>query len=870
MTTKIESCDTHIKGTTLSMKETAQLMRKLESEKARLEKKLAEEKALRDPNGAPISKKDKQKVLGMLENDPDVLAEMKDTLFKTIQSQIEDGLETKARQVSDLVKVQDIVDRFTKNPLNGETFKDAGDVILNRLNSLVGRNSVDTRLRVLRNHMRNKLDEFELMFRTSENQTVKSLRDIKKGSDEERILYKKVYEYTEQMDVDNLTPEKARAMLAGKDEIDRLALSLVAYNEYTRKTMGQFGVSVKYNQHYVMKRNYDWAPMEKMGREGWAEYMYDRLNIEQTFGEGTTRDQALLKLRDVYGDFEKKATDRTSHLSNKDVVGDKSNSKAVKFHYKDADHAYMAFRDLSVGGMREQFERNAMAMSSTAIQISEFGYDTNFVSNRVNERINTMYPGRRSTLDQWREARIEAAEKELTGRQHLVQGSVTNFFNNVRFMTAFTKLGNTLATTIADGVENNRQAFYVNGDFFGGLLEWTSGITKQMVGMTAEQRLDFANTFGVILSHQSNAEAMRMATGDLATNGGALTKLIQEHGGKALNVATLLPMQTGYSKIASAMNGAYQFSKLVDAANSGKLNKFQRDTLNEYGFTKQEIAALGNLVERTSTWGSPIYTGKGIRELLTHKGGPELIAKELGVKPDVAGKAVLELATKYESFVNDFVVRGTPTPELATKTLLFKGVQNEYLRGLIGLTTQFMDTPLAQAENVVSLARKLQRINTKDGKLDMAGITGDVLGHTAVYGVTGVSMYLAADAVMSAATNSEALVQKIYNGDADQRRRGFVQALSRTGLVPYVAEVFDNQWGGGYNKTVLDTFIGPNWGTIRDTARLLQSNEEGGLEFTEFLKRQGPANAIPVRALNNWAEKVSGEKLWADKKGTFL
>ena len=872
----IESCDTQIKGTTLSVKEADTLMRKLEKEKVRLEAKLAEEMAIKDlKNGQALNKDKKNALTRMLEENPDELIKMKNDLFNTIKAQVEDGLDAKVRQVSDLVKVQDLVDKFTKDPISGETIKSASDVIKTRLNSLVGRNSADTRLRVLRNHFRNKIDEFEAMFKTSENAQFKSIRDIKKGTDEERILYKKVYEFEEQLDVENLTPEKVKALLAGKGEVDRLALSMVAYNEYSRKAMGQFGVAVKYNRNYVMKRNYDWAAMEKMGRDQWAVYMVDHLNIKQTFGESTTRDQALHSLGfgreegGVWHDFEAKATDRTSHLSNKDVMGDKANSKAVKFMYKDSDAAYEAARDLSVGGMREQFERNAMSMAGTAIQISEFGYDSRFVMNKVNEKINKTYAGKRNALDQWRESRIVAAQEELTGQQNLVQGSITNFSNNVRFMTAFTKLGTTIATTIADAVENNRQAFYVNGDFFGGIMDWSAGVTKQMVGMSKEERLDFASTFGIILSHQSNAEAMRMATGDLATNGGALTRLIQEHGGKALNIATLLPSQTGYSKIASAMTGANNFAKLIDSASRGKMNKFQLDTMKEYGFNESDLSAL-KMVEKTDTWGRPIYTGRGIRALLDHKGGPEAIGKLFGVQPETAGKAVLELATKYESFINDFVTRGTPTPELATKTLLFKGVKNEYLRALINLTTQFMDTPLSQAENVANLADKLRRINTVDGKLQKANITGDVLGHMAVYGTAGTSMYLAADFVMSAATNSESMLQQVYNGDADKRRQVFTKALSRTGLIPYAAELIDNQWGGGYNKTAMDTFIGPNAGTLRDVLRLTQADEDGGLEIGEFLRRQGPSNAIPVRGLNNWADAVTGSKIWDDKKGTFL
>jgi hypothetical protein len=866
MTTKTlgETCAPLIKGAALSGKEKEKLMRDLEKQA----RTLADKQRLLDPEGNPVSRRDKEKIAKILAS-PEELAKMKAELAKIVANQVEEGLELKAKQVADLVRVEDLYSKITTDPFSKETLKTASEVIHNRLKQLVGRNSVDTKLRALRNHMRNKIDEFDLMFKTYENPNFKSIKDIKKGSREENELFIKVRQFKEQLDVDNLTPDKVNALLSkGNSEIDRLAYSLVAYNEYARRTMGKYGVSVKFNQDYVMKRRYDWAALEAMGPEKWSEEMYNRLDLEKTFGEGVSKDKALLALRDSFFKFKKQAQEHTSILTNKDILADKANSKDLKFFWKDDQAAYESFNMNSVGGMREQYERNAMAMSGTAIQISEFGYDSKFVMNRLNEKINRNYVEKRGKLDSWREQRIFAAEKELTGQNNIVQGSLTNFGNNVRFMTAFTKLGTTLATTIADAVENNRQAFYVNGDLFGGMMQWHSNVLKQMVGMTKEKRQEVANAFGVILAHQSNGEGLRMATGDMATNGGAITRMIQEHGGKALNIATLLPTQTGYSKIASALTGASQFTKLVDDIAAGKGNKFQLDSIKEYGFTEQEIALL-KTADRVSTWGNPIYTPQTVRGLLDTS-NPDSVAKIMGIEPEKAGKAVNELAGKVEAMLNDFVTRGTPTPELATKTLLFKNTDSEILRFVINITTQFMDTPLAQAENFADLYKKLKRVNTQNGKLDMAGFTQDSVAHLGVYGISGISMYLAADAVMSAVTNSESMLQQAYHGDSEARKRVLVKALSRTAIVPYAAELFDNQWGGGYNKTALDTFGGPNMGLLRDTFRLAQFEEDGGLELGEFIRRQGPSNAIPVRALNNWWGTIAGDKLWDDKKGTFL
>lgn len=798
---------------------------------------------------------------------PEEMKEILALVKENLRRQVEDGIDFKFRQMADKVQEEKLFRQLTTDPISKEAIKTYSEAVKRRLNHLVGRNSVDTRARSLRNHFRTKIDEFEAMFRTYENQNFKSLRDIKSGSPEERELYKRVYQHYEAIDPDKLTPQAIEGMLKGKDEIDRLALSLVTYNEYARKTLGKYGVSVKFNNQYVMKRRYDWAALEKMGPEKFAEFMYDKLDIEKTFGEKVTREQALLKLRDIHSEFEKNALERTSVLSSKEFNGSRANSIARKFFYKNADTAYDAFKELSVGGMREQFEKNAMNMANTAIKVSEFGYDAAKVMDNVSKRLHDHYRTKPKAIDQWREARIKQAELELTGQQNHVQGAMTNFANNTRFLMAFGKLGNAVTTAVLDVLDTGRQVFYVNGNLFGGFAEYASAMTKVTAGMNREQRMELANQLGIIYSHMSNAEGMRLANGDLAVNGGRLTQIINEHGGKAMNYATWLPTQTGLSKLSSGLVGAQNFSRLVDkVASGGKLNKFEIDTLKEYGFSKQEMALLGSkLVERTQNWSSTaIFTGSGIRNSLLSL-SPERVAKELGVDPHVAGQAVLDLATKYESFVNDFVARGTPTPELATKTLMMKGVDNEVVRAAINLGTQFMDTPLAQFENMMELKDKLVRINAGD----RLGLTRDVIGHSIAYIPFGVGAYFAADIAMAAITQRETLIDKYRNGDAETRKRVMLNALGRTSYIPFLFEMLESQTGGGYNKTALDSFGSPALSTGRDILRLMQPQGSGGIGLKDFARRTLPSNAIPVRAMNNYYGRLTGEKAFDDRGGFF-
>jgi hypothetical protein len=801
-------------------------------------------------------------------------AAKQDWINQEIQAHIADGIDAKVKQVQDMVNVKNLVQQMTTDPFSGKTLTAVGDVMKNRLDMLVGRNSVDTRRRALKSHLKGQIDEFERIFDTQSNQRFKSLRDIKKGSAEEKELYKRVHDYTEKLDPDTLTPGKVAQLTKGADDIQKLALSLVAYNEYSRKTLAKYGMSVKFNKNYVMKRRYDWDAVKTMNPKEFGEFMADQLDLEATFGKGTTREQAIEYLGtgkdSFYSDIATDAAEYQSPTANREITSDRANSKSRKFTYKNSDAAYNAFNKLSLGGMREQFERNASSMATSAISVSEFGYNPKQVLAEVERELASMYKGqKKGVVDSWLGERIRQAEADLTGTQSITSGAPTNFANAVRFMMAFSKLGNAVTGTILDVVDNNRQVFYVNGNMFGGFGEFGVAMTKATVGMNQSERMAMAQQLGISLNHFSVAESMRLADGSVGHNGGRLTQWISEHGDTAMNIATMLPAQTSRSKVASGMVGAQTFAKLMDKYASGtKLNKFELDTLLEYGFNENELKTLtSGMIERSNNWVStPIYSSQGIRNSLLNGVDEKHIGKVasmLGVKPEQAGRAVLELATKYDSFLNDFVVRGTPTPELATKTAMFKGTNSELIRTGIALGTQFMDTPIAQLGHAAELHRKLSRIN--DTKL---GYLKDAVPHLATYLAVALPAYFAADYAMSIVTNRESLVDKMRNGDGDTRKKVWMQALGRSGVVPFLFEVADSQWGGGYNKTALDTFGSPAMSTLEDTLRLAKSNDSGGLSMKDYLLRQGPTNSIPLRALNNWSDFAIGNKLWETRDVT--
>jgi hypothetical protein len=805
-------------------------------------------------------------------------------LTKRIQSHIEEGIDKTDKFVYDTIKITKDKEELFVDRVTGKVIKNRKDVLVNWLDKIVGRNSADTRARTLKNKLVNDYDSLEQRFRTSENQRYKSLRNIEDGSAEETYIYKKVAAFTEELTPDKLTQAKIDSLLKGANELDRIAYSIIAYNGHVRQFANANGMAIKYNKNYVMKRRYDMGAINRMFGEGdkarlaFADYMMEKLNLEETFGKKVTPVQAKDKLMKLYDELKTGAAEQTNPLTAKEFSTARANSISRSLVYKNADTAYEAFRDLSIGGLRDQFEKNAKGVASNLARIEFFGYDSGRYFEEMSKHLNQKFPSEMS----WRETsiayRIKQAAKELSGSQNTVQTGLTDFTNAVKFTQGATKLHKAIVSAMMDAVEAERMVFYNEGRMFGGIANWLSAFKKlatpeMLGGMTKEQKQAWANDVGVIFNYISTGEGMRMAQGDLATTGSKITGFINKHGTTIMNFGTLLPMQTGVSKIASGNAAAASFARMIDATAGAKgANlKYVEDTMKVYGISQAEMKILSHpKMQRVSTWGSPILTGKSIRDSFDHIGA-ETIAKELGVKPAEVADAYLAIAEKYEAYLNDGGVRGTPTPELATKSLIpGRMSDDERVRAFSSIFSQFMDTPIAQAQNFMELVEKMQRVHdarftkealaTPEGRAAAMAFSKEFAPQMAMFTMMSVGAYLAWDGVYSTIFNTESLIEKFMNGDEDARREAIFKALDRSSPVPFVFNMIESQVAPRYNETALSSFSGgPVTGLIEDTLKLMQPTGRGwGEDLERFAKRQGPQRMMPFKAFNNW---VSDDKL---------
>jgi hypothetical protein len=777
-----------------------------------------------------------------------------------VNDQVELLLEKTVRDTHDAFTAQNLIDKVRGAKNETEALQ-----ILTK--DALGRNSADTVRRTYRNTLLNKLREYEARFGVEQEY---SISKIEAGTKEEEELFTKVREFEDQIDVYSLTPQRIKELVQGKEGLDRTALAVVAHNEFGRRFLNKHGVPVRFHKNYVIKRRYNTQVLEKMGADKFANFLADRLDLEESFGVGATRTEAISKLKHTYKDLMENDRNKQNLFSSDSKGGSKGVEDATrKFVFKDSRSEYQSFNELSGGGLVNQIEENTWGMATTAVKIDRYGYNHRNVDNVLQEFINKNLGKETSNLQKtvnasFRSPRYKQALADFTGENQYMSSGMSTAGTAIKTAISVGKLGNAITTAMLDPLDTMRQNFYVNGEVFGGFVKYASNMKNLMGKLNPQERLMVANQLGVVTNYLSSETGMRVAKGDLSVRADSkMARAVDKYGAKAMNLATLLPMQTAMSKLSSALTGAQVFTDMLGKVkvsdgriDVGGLNKFEIDTFKEYNLSSRELAVLKE-VEPVKTWNDSgsFLSGKDIRDHVLFS-DPETMAKKLGVKPEEVQNVALDLATKYEGFVNDFFSRGTPTPELSVKTALLKGSGSEAFNVTMGLLTQFMDTPLMQLHSASELYDKLKRINNAgQGDTAMAQawdiakkVGPDALPQLVTHALVGGAAYMAYDAAWSFALGKESQIEKYRNGDSSQKRDILLNVAGRTSVLPFAFELIANQSSDYYNQNALSTFGGPALGITNDLFNAAKSDREGSL--VDFAKKQIP-NAWFTQAINN-------------------
>ena len=770
---------------------------------------------------------------------------------------------------------------ITKYMENGDSYADA----LTRFSKDVyGRNSMDTERRYQRATLLNSLDRFTRMFGVPEEANI---RKIEASSEQERKLHNYIMDIADDIDTDTLTPAKAAELVKDvTDPLERMAYSIHAYNSYTRKFMHNSGVPVERTKGFVITRRYDSATLAKHGKDKYVADFKERLDWDKTLGKKATEKDIEKYLTNTFNKMKENNLYREygQGTINAEIQEGKWKSKR-DFIFKDADSAYAAFDEYSVGSLAQQIENGAWAMASESVKISRLGYNPTKNVERIMKDITSKsgkspeeYNKVQRSWNAYKFNRITQGTMDIAGTNSYAAGALTNLSTFAKTVTAVGKLGNAITVAMLDPIDVMRQVYYINGSVMEGLGaygEWHVNMIKTInqAGLKGILKGDLSamqemgEHLGMVTSFLSSESSMRVAKGELASDSSVLGKGIDKYGNTAMKMATFLPQQTALSKMSTAVIGARQFTKLldkvgVDGLDLGKLNKWEKDTLKEYGLGAIDLKLLKE-VDRVEVFGGAKFlSGKQIRDhfMFPKEGAAvedhmEKMAKKMGVTIEQVGEASIALAGKYESFTNDFVTRGTPTPELSAKTALFKGTDKESMNVAMGLITQFMDTPVAQLQSFAELVEKSARVNAGDGKTkaEVLGMVGaDVVKQAIPHVMLGMGSFLAYDAVWSAMAGKESYTEKFANGDRTKQNEIALDLIGRTSVVPFMAEFLNNATSVYQGGNASDMIGGPSVDLIGDALSTVNPNNERAT-LGKFLKKQLP-NAMYIQAVKNRME----------------
>jgi len=805
-----------------------------------------------------------------------------------VKEQIEMKLEKELQKIHDTY----VAAKTAKSDLEGA--RNELDVLKNRGNRIYGKASMDTYRRVYANELRNELTNFENLFGASKD---KGLAEIRNNPDFEKSVYKKVIEL-EKIELENVEAV-AKEIAKSDDLVLKTAHAIKAYNEYSRRFMAHNGIPTKYRQNYVTRRRYDWGNVEKMGPDGFRDFMKQHLDHEATFGKGVTAKDVDEALKMTYDSFKQNDRAKVDAFGVNDAKSITARNHARKFVFKDADSDYAVFREMSNGDLATQMEQNTWGMATFAMKVKELGYDhvetqkmyAQAVENNI-ERIGDTVRGKveaklgegkvvgaglskvkgslQKTAVVYQKHRIQQAIADFTGDNYYAPSMLSTASSMARMAVNIGKLGNAVTTAMLDPLDTARQVFYFNGEAFSGFMQYQRNF-KDAMNMKLGTRFgnnkeasrqmlhDLNQHLGLVTHFISSDSSMRMARGDLASASGSnISEKINKYGSKAMEWATLLPQQTEISKIASAVTGAQNFVKSLDKVNvvDGKanlkgLNKYEIDSFREYGIGAKDLVMLKE-VERVKGFGGGdgILSGKNIRDHLLF-GDQDRVMKGLGIAQDEVSGYAIELAAKYDAYLNDFFSRGTPTPELASKTALLKASKSEISNTFIGLLTQFMDTPLMQLQSTLELKDKLLRINGLEhgsvGEI-IKTIGPDALAHAAPHAIAGSAMYLMYDMLWSAAMGKDSKVAQFAAGDMQERKGVMLDVLGRTSVLPFAFEILDNQTSKYHNVNAFNTVGGPALGIATDLANAL--NPSSSKTIGGFMKKHAP-NPWAVQMIKN-------------------
>lgn len=597
--------------------------------------------------------------------------------------------------------------------------------------------------------------------------------------------------------VDNLN----KGLPVGKvaKEVLDAANAIRKTNKYIIQSLEKAGITVKERMDYIVRQTHDGIKISSSSKDEWAQFIYNKLDHNKTFGNVTDQAKQMEVLNDIYDEIT--SFDYTSGMG---ALGQKRS-----LHFKDGAALADYHQLYGQGNFLEIMERSMDAAARSEAMFTKFGSNPDKMWDDVEKKMLNMI---RETKGEAEAARFmdgniggmknhrDNMKKNIFGfDKHPNKNMGAKFLSGLQGLQAISKLGMSFFSTFTDypiAVANYMAKTGVN--YWDG---HTKLMSSYMAGLNPKNRQKFAKLLQVHFDSQVGR------FGESEGFGGTWRKVVD--GTMRL---TGLEWTTKNNQLAGGISFA---SHLADNSNLKftELDPRLQAELKNFGLDKH--------------WDK-------LKDTIEDVDGLQIVTPEK--------MPTRELENKLANFIGHNTRMSAPMPGIRTRASINQGLSPNTLQGqALRAVLQFKGFPL-------EIGKVIKEISTADPSIAAQSMK-DAFKSKSNMGMFGMLM---AEGVVFAGLGL--MARDIAAGKKPRDMsdpKNIAEAITR-GVLPLQFEFMINTAKGEYanvGRSILKDLAGPTFGQMDDIVRLM-SRAANGDKFAnralEMIKRNVPLNNNPL------------------------
>lgn len=640
----------------------------------------------------------------------------------------------------------------------------------------------------------------------------------------------------EKLDADTLTEmwelrEGGKPGSTGNDDAKYLAKKFADYAELSRTELNRLGASIGKLDGWAGVQTHDPIKMLQAGREAWIGRIVTLLDLDRTFPEGVTRNEAIDALSDVFDTLITGLPNKVSGAEKGARVNPANLAKSLGasrvLHFKDAK-ATLAYREqFGYGNTIAGMFQHQRHMAQVAGAMETFGPNPEVMFRAVAATMQRNIRNSRTIPDALKPKLIEKLKVDtgvlkqaldiatgLASRPENV--TVAKIGSNIRATQSMAKLGAALWSSLVDPITSGLAAQFRGGNFaretarqFGGLMRGRPRGEQGVISYLLGEGID-----GMIGHITARGYAADGATGVF----GQLQETFFKWSG--------LTGWTDVNRTVAARTIAAELG-MHSGTSFAKLPPRFANVLRQAGIEDAEWSVLSKATLRLDN-GRPYLTPDRVRELSDADIAPlvqdriDAIVRSRSADKEARIAGALndgrrQLEIKLLSYVADQTSSAMIEPDARTQRYMTQGLRAGTPAGeVIRFIMQFKSFPTAFTTRVVGRALYAHRKDA--GLLERGAHMGSLLGGLVIGGY--LSM-MAKD-----------MLKGYWPPRDPSDPRTMLAALQQAGALGIYGDfLFSkvNRFGGG----LIETAIGPTLGSVGDLADIAFDARDAALSLGE-------------------------------------